>query len=288
MIALIGTIACSTFIFVIFRIFERFNIGTFQAIVANYFTAFLCGILMHVNEFSTDSFVHLEWLPFVSLSAVLFITLFIMMAISAQKNGIAATSVAVKMSMAVSMLGMIFIYNEVISCAKLVGIFCALIGVFLIASSGEKSNKNNAAYMLIVLFIGSGLLDLNLNYAQNHVFNHISSSIFTSYGFAAAGTIGVVVHIIQRFRGKSQPIKAKNLIAGFVLGIPNYYSIYFLLESYQILTWQDSSILAVVNVSVVLLSVIIGFIVFKEVIGKRKIIGILAALIAIFLLYFYS
>ena len=288
MIALIGTIACSTFIFVIFRIFERFNIRTFQAIVANYFTAFLCGILMHVNEFSTDSFVHLEWLPFVSLSAVLFITLFIMMAISAQKNGIAATSVAVKMSMAASMLGMIFIYNEVISCTKLVGIFCALIGVFLIASSGEKSSKRNAAYMLIVLFIGSGLLDLNLNYAQNHVFNHISSSIFTAYGFAAAGTIGVVVHIIQRFRGKSQPIKAKNLIAGFLLGIPNYYSIYFLLESYQILTWQDSSILAVVNVSVVLLSVIIGFIVFKEVIGKRKLIGILAALIAIFLLYFYS
>ena len=288
MIALIGTIACSTFIFVIFRIFERFNIGTFQAIVANYFTAFLCGILMHVNEFSTDSFVHLEWLPFVSLSAVLFLTLFIMMAISAQKNGIAAPSVAVKMSMAVSMLGMIFIYNEVISCAKLVGIFCALIGVFLIASSGEKSNKSNAAYMLIVLFIGSGLLDLNLNYAQNHVFNHISSSIFTAYGFAAAGTIGVVVHIILRFRGKSQPIKAKNLIAGFLLGIPNYYSIYFLLESYQILTWQDSSILAVVNVSVVLLSVIIGFIVFKEVISKRKLIGILAALIAIFSLYFYS
>ena len=288
MIALIGTIACSTFIFVIFRIFERFNIGTFQAIVANYFTAFLCGILMHVNEFSTDSFLHLEWLPFVSLSAVLFITLFIMMAISAQKNGIAATSVAVKMSMAVSMLGMIFIYNEVISFTKLVGIFFALIGVFLIASSGEKSSKKNAAYMLIVLFIGSGLLDLNLNYAQNHVFNHISSSIFTAYGFAAAGTIGVGVHIIQRFRVKSQPIKAKNLIAGFLLGIPNYYSIYFLLESYQILTWQDSSILAVVNVSVVLLSVIIGFIVFKEVIDKRKLIGILAALIAIFLLYFYS
>jgi len=72
------------------------------------------------------------------------------------------------------------------------------------------------------------------------------------------------------------------------LGIPNYYSIYFLLASYQSLTWQDSSILAVVNVSVVLLSVIIGFIVFKEALSKRKMIGILAALIAIFLLYFTS
>lgn len=288
MIALIGTVACSTFIFVIFRIFERFNIGTFQAIIANYFTAFLCGILLHTNELSIDSFNHLEWLPFVALSAVLFISLFIMMAISAQNNGIAATSVAVKMSMAVSMLGMIFIYNEAISGPKLAGIFCALIGVFLIASSGSKNNKSNAAYMLIVLFIGSGFLDFNLNYAQNHVLNHISSSIFTAYGFAAAGTIGVAVYSIQRFRGMAQPIKAKNLLAGFLLGIPNYYSIYFLLESYQSLTWQDSSILAVVNVSVVLLSVIIGFIVFKEVISKRKIIGIVAALSAIFLLYFSS
>jgi drug/metabolite transporter (DMT)-like permease len=77
-------------------------------------------------------------------------------------------------------------------------------------------------------------------------------------------------------------------MAGIFLGIPNYYSIYFLLESYQSLSWQDSSILAIVNVSVVLLSVITGFIVFKEVICKRKLAGILAALIAIFLLYFSS
>ena len=288
MIALIGTVVCSTFIFVIFRIFERFNIGIFQAIIANYFTAFFCGILVHSNQLTKESFLHLEWVPFVAISSVLFITLFMMMAISAQKNGIAATSVAVKMSMAVSMIGMIFIYNESISITKLTGIFCALVGVFLIASTGSKNNKNKAAYMLVILFIGSGFLDLNLNYAQNHVLNHISSALFTAFSFAVAGTIGIIVHVIQRFRNKAQTFQAKNLMAGIFLGIPNYYSIYFLLESYQSLSWQDSSILAIVNVSVVLLSVITGFIVFKEVISKRKLAGILAALIAIFLLYFSS
>ena len=288
MIALIGTVACSTFIFVIFRIFERFNIGTFQAIIANYFTAFLCGILLYRNEVRTDAFNHLEWLPYIVVSSILFITLFMMMAVSAQKNGIAATSVAVKMSMAVSMLGMILIYNEALSGPKLLGIFCALLGVYLIASSRSKSNKRNTAYLLIILFIGSGLLDLNLNYAQNNVLTYISSSIFTAFGFAAAGILGVLVYIIQSFRGKAKPIKAKNLIAGFLLGIPNYYSIYFLLESYQSLPWQDSSILAVVNVSVVLLSVITGFIVFNERLNPKKLIGIVAALISILLLYFSS
>ena len=288
MIALVGTIACSTFIFVLFRLFDRFNISTFQAVIVNYFTAFLCGILVHGNELSKDSFFHLEWLPFVLVSSIFFITLFIMMAFSAQQNGIAATSVAVKMSMAASMLGMILIYNESLSELKLFGIFCALLGVYLIASSGSKSNKSSKAYLLIILFIGSGLLDLNLNYAQNHVLNYISTSIFTAFGFAAAGIHGVLFYIIQSFRGRSQPIKLKNLIAGFLLGIPNYYSIYFLLEAYQSIPWQDSSILAVVNVSIVLLSVITGFVVFKEILNQKKLVGIIAALISIFLLYFAS
>tara|TARA_B100000575_G_scaffold61139_1_gene46542 strand:+ start:620 stop:1486 length:867 start_codon:yes stop_codon:yes gene_type:complete len=288
MIALVGTIVCSTFIFVLFRLFERFNISTFQAVIVNYFTAFLCGILAHGNELSKDSFFHLEWLPFVLVSSIFFITLFIMMAFSAQQNGIAVTSVAVKMSMAASMLGMILIYNESLSELKLFGIFCALLGVYLIASSGSKSNKSSKAYLLIILFIGSGLLDLNLNYAQNHVLNYISTSIFTAFGFAAAGILGVLFFIIQSFRGRSQPIKLKNLIAGFLLGIPNYYSIYFLLEAYQSIPWQDSSILAVVNVSVVLLSVITGFVVFKEILNQKKLVGIIAALISIFLLYFAS
>ena len=288
MIALVGTIACSTFIFVLFRLFDRFNISTFQAVIVNYFTAFLCGILVHGNELSKDSFFHLEWLPFVLVSSIFFITLFIMMAFSAQQNGIAATSVAVKMSMAASMLGMILIYNESLSELKLFGIFCALLGVYLIASSGSKSNKSSKAYLLIILFIGSGLLDLNLNYAQNHVLNYISTSIFTAFGFAAAGILGVLFYIIQSFRGRSQPIRLKNLIAGFLLGIPNYYSIYFLLEAYQSIPWQDSSILAVVNVSVVLLSVITGFVVFKEILNQKKLVGIIAALISIFLLYFAS
>ena len=288
MIALVGTIACSSFIFVLFRLFERFNISTFQSVIVNYFTAFLCGILAHGNELSKDSFFQLEWLPFVLVSSIFFITLFIMMAFSAQQNGIAATSVAVKMSMAASMLGMILIYNESLSELKLFGIFCALLGVYLIASSGSKSNKSSKAYLLIILFIGSGLLDLNLNYAQNHVLNYISTSIFTAFGFAAAGILGVLFFIIQSFRGRSQPIKLKNLIAGFLLGIPNYYSIYFLLEAYQSIPWQDSSILAVVNVSVVLLSVITGFVVFKEILNQKKLVGIIAALISIFLLYFAS
>ena len=288
MIALIGTVVCSTLIFVIFRIFEKFNIHTFQAIVINYLTAFLCGYFINFKEISKETFIHLDWLPFVGFSALLFISLFILMAISSQKNGIAATSVAVKMSMAVSMIGMILLYNEDVSYTKVIGIVLALIGVYLIAAPGASDTKKTSAYMLIILFVGSGLLDLNLNYAQNHALDHISASLFTAFGFGAAFIIGLVVCLIQLLRAKAAPFHYKNAIAGLLLGIPNYYSIYFLLESYNAIPWSDSSILALVNVSVVVLSVFMGLLAYKEALNIKKTIGIIASLLAILMLYISS
>jgi drug/metabolite transporter (DMT)-like permease len=288
MIALIGTIICSTLLLVIFRIFERYEIDSFQAIVVNYFTAFICGISIYAADIQPAILTNLTWIPFIGVSAILFISLFIIMAISAQKNGIASTSVAVKMSMALSMLGMILIYKEAISFLKISGVVLALLGVFLLAGANKGTNKNSASFMLVILFFGSGLLDLHLNYAQKVALTNLSPPLFTAFGFGLAGCIGLVVYIIQGIRSSYKPVGAKNIIAGVTLGIPNFYSIYFILKSYRTLNWQDSSVLAVANVSIVILSVFVGLLVFKEQVNKIKIAGILSALLAITLLYLSS
>ena len=288
MIALIGTIICSTLLLVIFRIFERYEIDSFQAIVVNYFTAFICGISIYAADIQPAILTNLTWIPFIGVSAILFISLFIIMAISAQKNGIASTSVAVKMSMALSMLGMILIYKEAISFIKISGVVLALLGVFLLAGANKGTNKNSASFMLVILFFGSGLLDLHLNYAQKVALSNLSPPLFTAFGFGLAGCIGLVVYIIQGIRSSYKPVRAKNIIAGVTLGIPNFYSIYFILTSYRTLIWQDSSVLAVANVSIVILSVFVGLLVFKEQVNKIKIAGILSALLAITLLYLSS
>ena len=80
----------------------------------------------------------------------------------------------------------------------------------------------------------------------------------------------------------------KNVVAGVALGIPNYFSIYLLMESYRSTGWNDSTVLAVINVSIVLVSSVIGFIAFKEHVTVKKIIGLVAAIAAIVVLYFAS
>lgn len=285
MIALLFAIACSSLIFVIFKLFTRFGIDTFQAIVFNYFTAFICGVVLYGNEWNEQALHTGNWPVFAIISSVLFISLFILMGLSSQRNGVALTSTAVKMSMAMSMLMMIFWYRESFSVIKLIGIALAFLGVFLISvGKSETKSEKGAHWMLLVLFIGSGILDFVLNYVQNYELEILSPSLFSAIGFGLAGCIGFFILGINLLRKKTQ-FQWKNVIAGILLGIPNYFSIFLLITAYQNTGWIDSTVLAVNNVSIVIVSALIGFLVFKEGANARKILGLFASVLAIVLLY---
>ena len=159
MIPLILSITCSTLIFVIFKLFDKFKIDTFQAIVFNYFTAFACGILLYGNEWTPAAMNNTTWIYFAIICAILFISLFFLMGTSSQKNGVAITSVAVKMSMAFSILLMILLYSEEVTVLKLSGIVLAFLGIYLVSSPSKSGQRSSALWMLAVLFIGSGFLD---------------------------------------------------------------------------------------------------------------------------------
>lgn len=289
MISLVLTILFSSFIFVIFKLFDRFKIDVFQAIVFNYFTAFLCGILLYGNEWNSSALIDITWFYYAIIAAILFISLFILMGLSSQNNGVAITSVAVKMSMAASIFGMIFLNNERVSALKILGILFAFVGVVLVSwqtkSAGE--NQKKSLWMLFVLFFGSGVLDLVLNYVQNNELKVLSPSLFSAFGFGMAGIIGFVVFIFQ-LQQKKAHFAFKNVLGGIILGIPNYFSIYLLIKSYKEVGWADSTVLAIINVSIVCIAALTGFLIFKEKLNLTKGLGIIASLFAILMLYIAS
>ncbi|MFT5858659.1 MAG: drug/metabolite transporter (DMT)-like permease [Flavobacteriaceae bacterium] len=284
MIALLLSVLSSSLIFVIFKLFARFNIDTFQAIVINYFVAFIIGVSLYGDTWDPRCLEENSWIPYIVLCAFMFIGLFLVMGKSAQLNGIASTSVAVKMSMAVSLLLMIVSYGESLNPLKILGIVLAFIGVYLVSST--KGTKFNSSYkwMLVALFIVSGGFDFILNYIQNNHLETLSPALFSAIGFGLAGIIGLVILIIQLIRKKTK-FEYRNIIAGIALGIPNFFSIYLLLLSYKATGWADSTVLAITNVSVVLLSALMGFALFKEKATRMKLLGLLTAVGAITALY---
>lgn len=289
MISLALAILFSSCIFVIFKLFDRYKIDVFQAIVFNYFTAFLCGILLYGNEWNPAAFNDITWFYYAIVAAILFISLFILMGLSSQKNGVAITSVAVKMSMAASVFGMIFLYNESVSILKILGILFAFAGVVLVSWQSKDANENQkkSLWMLFALFFGSGILDLVLNYVQKNELKVLTPSLFSAFGFGMAGIIGLVVFLFQLQQKKAR-FAFKNVLGGIALGIPNYFSIYLLIKSYKDTGWADSTVLAIINVSIVCIAALTGFLVFKEKLNLTKGLGILASLLAILMLYWAS
>jgi drug/metabolite transporter (DMT)-like permease len=289
MISLALAILFSSCIFVIFKLFDRYKIDVFQAIVFNYFTAFSCGILLYRNEWNPTALNDITWFYYAIVAAILFISLFILMGLSSQKNGVAITSVAVKMSMAASVFGMIFLYNESVSALKILGILFAFVGVVLVSWQSKDANENQkkSLWMLFALFFGSGILDLVLNYVQNNELKVLTPSLFSAFGFGMAGIIGLVIFLFQLQQKKAQ-FAFKNVLGGIALGIPNYFSIYLLIKSYKDTGWADSTVLAIINVSIVCIASLTGFLVFKEKLNLVKGLGIVASLLAIMMLYMAS
>ena len=283
MISISIAVLTVTWIFILFKLFPKYKINTFQAVVFNYLAAFTCGTLLYGNQISKKIVEHSEWIIWAFICGVLFISLFYLMGKSSQNNGVSLTTVVVKMSMAFSMILMILIYHETLTIYKIAAISLALLGIFFL--SKEKQNnekKNNNKILLIILFIGCGLLDFVLNYVQNFKLQYISTPLFSAFGLGLAGVIGCLILIINSFKNKEK-ITLKNIIAGILLGVPNYFSIYYLIHSYEVLDLPDSSVLALLNVFSVLASILAGYILFKEKITWLKAIGIFSCLISIYL-----
>jgi drug/metabolite transporter (DMT)-like permease len=78
-------------------------------------------------------------------------------------------------------------------------------------------------------------------------------------------------------------ITGKSILGGIVLGIPNYFSLYYLIKMLDSQVFESSTIFTIHNVAIVIVSTLIGILFFKEKISLRNGIGITLALIAIYL-----
>lgn len=286
MIYLLLSILCSTLILVIFRIFERYSINVFQGIVYNYITACAVGFLIFGDEWNNEHLAQGTWIPYVFLVGTLFISLFSMMGISSQKNGIGITSVTVKMSLAIPVLAAIFLYNEAVYWSKVLGIIAALVGVFLItypSKKGKVKGDKSSVLFLLALFLGSGLLDTIINYVEKVAAGELSLALFSALGFGVAASIGLIIMFYRSFRKEIQ-LQKRAIIGGILLGIPNYFSIYFLMMAIRFSGFSDSVTYAINNTGVVMASFLVGILAFKEATTALKIIGGGIAVIAILLL----
>ena len=121
-----------------------------------------------------------------------------------------------------------------------------------------------------------------MKYVQNMYVAENEVEVFSGSLFGFAAFFGLIILGVKTLRNP-EPFGLKNIVAGVVLGVPNYYSIVFLIKALQTKGFESSTLFTINNVSIVIVSTLVGFLLFKEKFSVKNKIGILLAILGIVL-----
>ncbi|MBP6810512.1 MAG: hypothetical protein KA138_03290 [Saprospiraceae bacterium] len=303
MLYLLLTVACSVMLGFIFKLFARFGIDGFQAIVFNYATCFCCG-WMHLGHFPVqEEHFGTPWMPYALVLGLIFVSGFNMAALTVRYFGVTIGQIMQKMSILMTVPFAILAYQESAGWVKILGIFFALISIVLVnwpstpeLRSGEKNNgkvperssgvqnSKNLLWIPIATWILAGLLEVLLVRVQNEGFTDMSDPTFIITIFGTAGILGLLLAIVGWATGRLQ-FSWKNVAAGIILGIPNYGSMLFMLFALDS-GLEGSFVFPVANVSIIVVTTIGAVTLFRERLSKLNWAGVALAVTAIGLITF--
>lgn len=283
---LVLSILCSAAIFIVFKAFEKYKVNTFTAIVINYLIAGITGFSTLGETASVDHLQQAPWLLNAVFLGLVFISLFNIMALTAQKLGPSVASIANKMALIIPVTFALFFYNDSAGVLKIAGILLALVGVYLATHKEKVKDKKvdkKLLFIPLLLFIGSGFIDTFLKYNQELHLNKnvLDAKLFPAITFLTAFTVGGVVMLIDKSK---RDFALPTLLGGFILGVINYGSIYFLIQIFNHSSLESSVVFPINNMGVVLLTAVSSLWLFKERFSLKNKIGVVICIVALLLI----
>jgi drug/metabolite transporter (DMT)-like permease len=288
MLYISATIVISVFLLILFKLFTVYNVNSFVAIIVNYIAACITGILFLDIPFNFTLFSS-NWLPVAIPLGALFIFIFYLISQTAQKISIATASVANKMSVVIPVLFSVLYLREPFSLLKTFGVILALIAVYLSSQKNASASwSKKLLWLPALVFIGSGAIDTTLNLANSFLIKTKNdSALFTICTFMSAFCFGMLALGYQFLTQKTklnEAMNLKNIVGGLLLGIPNYFSIYFIFKSLETNLLSSAQLFPVLNLCNVALAAITGWLIFKEKLSITNVTGIVLALISIIII----
>ena len=279
---IIYTILLFNVLIIVFKMFEKYKVDNLQALIVNYITAGFCSYLFLETDFSLNYILESDWLYHSMIIGALFIIIFNFYAFGIQKAGVAVTTVANKMSLIIPVCAALILYPEENTFTLLKGIafFLALTGIYLSSTKGGKlSFDKKYLWLIILVFVGQGISDSIFNdFAQK--FPNEGNYLFFMVLFFMASISGILILSGRSIRTRS-PLQLKSIFWGVIFGIPNFFSLVFLLKALGSIS--SSIVFPIVGMGVVISSSLIGLLLFQEKLTRSNWIGILLSICAIYI-----
>lgn len=281
------TIILFNILIIFFKMFEKYNVDNLQALIVNYLTAGLCSYFFLESDISIEHIFKSKWLLHSIIIGSFFIVVFLFYGMGTQKVGISITTVANKMSLIIPVSTAIVLYEDKLTFIKIIAFLLALVGIYLSSTkAGKLSFDKKYLWIIIIIFLGQGISDAVFNdFAQN--FPNEKSYLFFMTLFFVASATGLIIFILKSINKKQKnKFKLKNIIWGFIFGIPNFFSLVFFLQALANSSLDSSVVFPIVSMGIMVSSSILGVFLFKENLDKNNWLGIFLCICAIYIFSF--
>jgi len=283
---LVAAILLNVLISSLFKLFPVYRINAFQAVVVNYLVCVVTGCIFIGHIPVSAGTLHAPWLGWSVVMGVMFIAIFTLLAVSIRADGITTTTIANKLSLVIPAVFSVVLYKEQVGMGKIAGILLALPAIFLSTRVQGEGAKPQNLWLPVLVFAGGGLLDTCLKYVQvTYLTLPADQAPYAIFCFAGAGGIGLVIITVLVLLRKAV-VHVPSLVAGAIIGIPNYFSIYYIIRMLNSGLMQSSAVIPVFNISVVVVSSVTAIVVFREQVNRWRIFGLLLSVCAILLIAF--
>jgi len=284
MIYTISCIICTTLLGIVFKCAEQFNARAQAIIPINYLVCFITGFF--ISGFALFDKISFNWLPYSLVLGCLFIAGFSFFAKSILRTGLPIAILFQKMSVVLTVL-FAMLLGDIINLFQLAGLIIGIFSIYFIIDF--KTNNPETQYksygLLFGILVLSSAIEIIFIYIDKTL--HLSPQlkfIMPSYIFLVAGILGFIFFLLSH---SLRSITKWELIFGILLGIPNFFSIYFLMMALE-RELNGSVFFPALNCSVIALSSVIGWYFFKDKLNLKQLIGILLSMISIFLLTYFK
>jgi drug/metabolite transporter (DMT)-like permease len=294
LLAVLFTVA----LYLIMRAYPRYKVDSFHAIVFNYYACVLTGLVLTPD---LTVFRAVQWdsqgtLLTLALGSM-FVTAFMLIGLTAQKVSVTATSLAGNMSLVIPVVFGLFVFqnnNKDFTAFNYAGLLVALIalGLGAIQNSGQKKGdstkpalvSDRALWLLPILtFFAAGTNNTLINYLSVKYYLPGQTTIFMIIACTGAIIIGTVILLYRIIIGKEK-LLLRSVVGGFILGVPNFLSLYFLLLALGSFSNSAAFVFPIYNILTMLVSSFAAWAIYKEHLNLLNKWGLVLAVLAIVLI----
>ena len=228
------------------------------------------------------------------IGGFLFVAGLVTMQSSVRQNGATLTSAFSKLGMLIPLLVSFLFFGDVPTWLQAAGLLFA-VGAIIVLNLPRKAEHESAGtsesakeepgspmilWLLLLTLLASGLSE-GMSKVFERLGNQAEDTRYFFFLFLTAAVLTAVLSVVEKVRhGKG--IRLKEMAAGILAGIPNYFSSWFLLKA--LVRLPAMLVYPVFSVGSILLVTGFGALIFKERLEKRQWLGLGLILIALIFL----